>query len=82
VGDTGHVPSNIATLVQQKFLQGSAGKEKRKEAAEHDNIDLEQGKDNEVDATALQDNVGAEHDEHGDKMIHTTPATPVKRFFW
>jgi hypothetical protein len=54
---------------------------RKKETAEHDNIDIEQGKDNEVDATALQDNLGAEEMVNTEnKMIHTTPATPAKRF--
>jgi hypothetical protein len=35
----GHVPSNITTLVQQKFLETSARKRKRMENAEHANID-------------------------------------------
>jgi hypothetical protein len=62
-----------------KFLQSSAGKEEK--TAEDDNVDIEQGQDNEVDATDLQDNFGAEDGENGEQSILTTPATPVKKVF-
>lgn len=41
---SGHVPSHLTTLVQQKFLPGSASKRKRKDMAGNDNIDGEEGK--------------------------------------
>jgi hypothetical protein len=41
---SGHVPSHLTTLVQQKFLPGSASKRKRKETDELDNIDSEDRK--------------------------------------
>jgi hypothetical protein len=50
----GHVPSNITTLVQKKFLESSAGKRKKKVIRELENIDgMQQGVDggNEEDAT-------------------------------
>ena len=41
---SGHVPSHLTTLVQQKFLPGSASKRKRKDMAGNDNIDGEEDK--------------------------------------
>jgi hypothetical protein len=47
------VPSNITTLVQQKFLQGSAGKRKKEKKLLNATIStLSREKDNEVNATA------------------------------
>jgi hypothetical protein len=46
---SGHVPSHLTTLVQQKFLPTSASKRKRKETAEIDNTDSEDGKVTEED---------------------------------
>jgi hypothetical protein len=51
----GHVPSNITSLVPQKFLESSAGKWKRIVIREQENIDgIQQCVDsgNEEDATA------------------------------
>jgi hypothetical protein len=72
-----HVPSNITTLVQEKFILSSAGKRKRREAADHDIGEVEQGNADEVDATLVQDHVGAEDCELGDQ----TAGTPVKKIF-
>jgi hypothetical protein len=57
---TGHVPSNITTLVQQKFLQGSAGIEKEKKLLNTTISTLSREKDNEVAATALLYSLGTE----------------------
>jgi hypothetical protein len=66
-----HVPSNISTLVQQKFLKSSDGKRKQTGTEEVTETARDVGDDNIV------------IDEAGEQIIlenQTLPATPVKKF--
>jgi hypothetical protein len=68
---TGHVPSNLSTLVKQKFMKGSGEKRKRKETATEVNI-AEAG-------TAVAAEVDAAEVDAVDDTSAEAVTTPIKR---